>query len=77
VIPNYLEKQDQNNMEELNLHPGDIVKVPFSSYGVVRKVKNIPWGHKYIVEILLENPFYKYKEKQDFKREQLEKVYVL
>lgn len=64
-------------MEDNNIYPGDIVKIPFSSYSVVKKVKDIPWGCKYIVEILFENPFYKIWEKHDFKREELEKVYVL
>ena len=48
---------------------GDKVKLPLNETGTINKIKDIPWGFKYIVKIRKAtfnktNELYEYKEEQ-------------
>ncbi len=52
---------------------GTRVKLPFGNTGTIVKIKNIPWGFKYVVRIRKPSIFHKTNQRVDYKEEQLEK----
>ena len=49
---------------------GDKVKLPLNETGTIKKIKDIPWGFKYVVKIR-KATFNKTNELYDYKEEQL------
>lgn len=50
---------------------GDRVRLPLEETGTVVKIKNIPWGFKYVVKIR-KATFNVTNEHHDYKKEQME-----
>ena len=54
---------------------GETFNLPCDRKGILRKIKNIPWGFKYVVEITeTDYPFFEIGATECFKYEQLQPV---